>query len=212
MPQLLALNDLIRSKVYCSMDDQLALNVRHWKVTNLIAGAPILEELPGPMSTILGPLYRDIMAGAARYRGFGLQRIHPLPVGMEVSSAEESGTGTNETQPLPPQTCGLLSFFSTQAGRRYRGRTYLPFPTEDFNDGSGRPTGAYLLGASLIGERYRNPWTIVGASGTVTITPVVNWTGVPLAVDGYRYREWWATQRRRSGFGAANIPFPVQPG
>lgn len=205
------IGDVVRVKVYCSFQDQIAINVRHIKATFDVTGGAELFEVAAQISGTLAGDYKALMVVGARFRGVGCQRVLPAPLSIEEFSAAGAGEGERDSDPLPTQTCGLVSLRTPLAGPRFRGRNYIPFPAEVDNEADGKPSDGYILGLSVIGGFWIAPHTTVGGSGSTTWRAALNPLGVASFINFQAPRDGWATQRRRSFFGAANVPFPVLP-
>jgi len=147
------------------------------------------------------------MTATGEFRGAQAQKVFPLPKGATFN-ASDPAAGTRSTEPLPPQTCGVISLKTALAGRHFRGRIYLPFPAENDNGVTHIPSATYITNASTLMTGIFVTTGVVGATGTTNMKPVIfnRLTGGTTDVVSGRVREGWGTQRRRSYFGQHNLP------
>lgn len=202
---LLVAAQVYQARFFCTWGVQCAINVRHYRVEDA-DGLTTDEDLAHLLSDSIGPSYRAILCDNAMYRGCGVQRISPLPKTLEVFSIEEQGAGSVVGEPLPGQVSGLISFKTALAGREYRGRAYVPFPSEVHNDETGLPTSGYFALLEQLGDDLEAPMTAFTAPKAATVIPVV-WSKKFSSATPVVFtlpRQKWATQRRRGPFGAAN--------
>jgi len=114
--------------------------------------------------------------------------------------------GPQESQPLPLQTCGLISWYTSHRGRSFRGRTYIPGFTEAASDGAHMDSSDHaslaafadsILGSAVdlgIISRYQpNP--------SPPPSSVLRDPGIITRVDSRVVHDLWATQRRRQPRG-----------
>lgn len=200
MAVILNLNDIIEVKHFCSLGNQQGINVLHYRV-RAKAGAGLTDAaVAGLMSSVIGPLYKAYLPTVARYEGCRIQVVWPLPVQVAVPDTSGAGVGTIATDPLPSQAAMLAKKATTLAGRRNRGRIYLPFWGESQSDATGKPSAAAIaLAATLLTAELVE--TIYGpGADTVTLTPILWRKGGPDYQDVVQViiRSAWATQRRRS--------------
>ena len=119
--------------------------------------------------------------------------------------------GTGGATSLPKQTCGLASIKTALAGRRYRGRMYLPFPSVTMDTGDGVPTAGYQVNVVnavtvmlsvnniTVGGRTANWNTVLVHKAGKTPIPASPTPITTFVIDG-----GWATQRKRGYFGRIN--------
>jgi hypothetical protein len=205
----MAIGDIYEAKFHCYNPPQLALNVRHYRLdgSNSIDDAETQRVLGDGLDSMAAPLYKAVMANDSRYQGLTIQKVAPLPKSGVSNHTGGAGEGTLATETLPKQTCGLVSLRTALGGFRNKGRAYIPFPTEGHNNGVGaRPETAYITLLNNFKPLFATPVSFTQAGVTVTATPIVyhrdTLSGVPI-IDQVN-RQFWATQRRRSDYGAAN--------
>lgn len=207
----LATGDVIKVRIATIWQSQLGLQVRYYRVT-VAVGGPMQGEIASTLDGIYAPQLKPCLHIAATYRGTDVQRIWPLPPAAPAYEVANQGLGTVAGDGLPSYVCGLYGFVTQRAGRRYRGRTYIPFPGEASSDATGRPSGAYQTLASAWGSTLWTQRLVSYGAGarTATLDPIL-WHRDTLTWDvitGGAVRIYWASQRRRGDFGRTNLlPF-----
>lgn len=205
----MAINDVYRMRVITQQQEQIGVNVLHYRVVSSAPPEPSQLEIATFMDAALAPVYKPLLTAASTYRGVGVQRILPLPVQVESSTTANLGIGTVAGDELPKQITGLLSHRTSLAGAGFRGRTYVPFPGETDSAADGLPGGGYVLRMVDLRQVLIAAHLVIGAGGgSVTLQLVVfrRATGVSTIVVASIVRTFWATQRRRGDFGRPNIP------
>ncbi len=221
MPNALVVGDILELVVASYLGDQVGENVFHARVATPLVGTPTDVGIVQAFDALAAPLWKVCLASAARYRGVSLRILRAGSPFAPVSFTGSDGPGSEVSPPQGTQVRGLISWKTALAGRAYRGRTYIPFPTGSQSDIAGDPTAAYKI--SLAGIRTlisTSPLVLTQAGQTANIVfgiyhrndPVPPATA-PLArtitdiTDG-RINVRWATQRRSGGFGRTNsLPF-----
>lgn len=209
----LALNDVYEVKFFCTLNNQLGINLRHYLCTIVTGVAATDQDFADNLSTFMGPLYKPLLTNSAQYYGLGVRRIKPLPATIPAFSALARGAGTAGLNPLPGQASGVVTLNTPFSGRANRGRAYIPFPcTNDADPLTGFCTAAYALRLSLAGVGLIFP-RIVTASvgiGTATMEPVLYHRQLTTVttLTAQRGNQKWGTQRRRGMYGRPNLlPF-----
>jgi len=194
------IGDIFEMVVFCQTNRDVAMNVRHYRV-NAIAGAgQSWLQIANSMHALFGPLYAPAMSTAAVFYQVAVARIFPLPRGQQYISTAAAVQGTEISDVLPGQATGLITLNTGFGGQAMRGRAYIPFPGEDFNDDPGVPNAAYQLLLDAIGVALQDDTIIGVAPNQVTVDPVL-WhreTETYDVLTGYQSRNRWGTQRRRN--------------
>jgi hypothetical protein len=193
-------------RIYCKSTDQVAINVLHYQVTAQTGTLKTDGDLAARMDAVFGPVYQPVLGSAAEYRGVGVQRISPIPPTVEVLENIQADVGGGAGDLLPRQVCGLITKRTLLAGRRYRGRAYIPFPSEGLNDTDGTPTGAYLTNLLAVANAMEAPVVVGVAPNETTLTPII-WHRATSDFDVIvecTTNDKWATQRRRGSYGRTN--------
>lgn len=203
---VVAANDVYLSEIHTSTADQFGLITRHWLCT-ATGGASITDiELVKALDARITAGFKSILCDQATYNFTRVRRVRPIPPTLPVDDATSAGPGTDASEMLPKQVSGIISHTTQFAGKRYRGRNYIPFPTEDSNDTAGIPTNAYLTTLTTWKNVYFVTLNVVGAAGTATFEPVIYHRDLDTTdrINGTFARSVWATQRRRGDFGRTN--------
>jgi len=194
---------------WCRQGNQAGCNVRTMRTTPT-CDAIAAEDVASRIANEASGLYTGLIGGEATFRGVTLKEIIDDPSPFQRSSLVDS-TGTGLGSPLPYQTAGMITLYSSLAGRAGRGRVYIPFPAEDDNvDDEARPTAAYVTNAQLLGDfLVGQKLYVVGTSELQfdwTLRPD-NFTPGPLNkfLATALARRRWATQRSRGAYGAVNV-------
>lgn len=199
-------NDLYVARVYCQLGDQIGINVLFYN-TSAKAGTGATDlQIVQSIDSALFAAYKAVLAGAATYRGVIAQKILPLPASLAVSTTANSGVGSATGDPLPRQVCGVITKKTALAGKRYRGRMYIPFPAEGDNDVDGTPTGGYITRSAALAAALLTNVIPGGGGNTNTLMPVVysKKGGFNTIITSFLGRAKWGTQRRRGSFGQTN--------
>lgn len=210
MPNL-ADNDIIQIKTYCQLQNQLGINVLHYLVNNVVGS--ITEANVGAfVNTNWAPTLANLISASATYTGCSVQRVDPIPIATVYVQQSPAIVGGQAGDPLPKQTCSLITKRTALAGRRGRGRLYIPFPGETDNTVNDVPEAGYLTAVDGYAATVLVMNSVVVGANSCDITPVL-WrivlgVGLTTFITNYTVRTRWATQRRRGDFGAMNIsPF-----
>lgn len=189
---------------------QLGLVTRKYRVSLLTAPAPTLGQMATAFANSFATMLKALLNTTATFRGASVRKIWPVPVSPLAWDTVGAGAGTAVGDPMPKQTCGLITCYSALAGRAGRTRSYLPFPAEADNDTDSTPTAAYLTRLQTVAAQLLAQQVVNNAPGSATFTPVV-WHRVSHTTNDLASsvsRDAWATQRRRSDFGRTNaFPF-----
>lgn len=202
--------DTYEVRIICTLGDQTSINVRHYSVTAKAGTGATDNAIGADMSLHFAASYKDLMANNASFRGVGIRRISPLPVGLELLAGGNTGPGTAGADALPRQCSGILSLRTALAGRSFRGRTYVPFPSKNDNDTAGVPTAGYSVRLGTLAAVMASPVTC-GAGGNTNILTAVVYSRVrnqtnPIVTIGTPGK--WATIRSRGSYGRVN-PSPI---
>lgn len=111
-------------------------------------------------------------------------------------SATCTATGSDATDPLPLMTSLVVTLRTAKAGRRYRGRVYLPGWSEAANDATGRPIQSVADAAEAF---ITDLGTVVQGAGNWNLAVCSLANNASLAVTTVEVRDLiWDTQRRRN--------------
>jgi hypothetical protein len=204
-------NEILEVKFYCTLGNQVAINVRHWKVGSVIGGDGRTDlQIADYLSDIFKDLYGAVMVDAASFKGCTVRCIRdPLP---EAAIGDDNfSTGQVAGDALPTTVSGIISLKTGLSGPAYRGRAFIPFPGEASNDASGKPASTYKDDLANLGAGFIQTYEVADGGDQVTLGPVLvrrpNYvTATPLT--GALVRSYWGRQKRRDGtYHADLLPF-----
>lgn len=193
--------------MYCTLGNQAGLVVWHWECAASENAGQALGDVAAYCDAQHGPLLKSMLSGSATYYGTLIRRVFPVPLSVPAWENLLTGIGGRGGDPLPTQTCGLISWQTAKAGRKYRGRSFIPFPSETDSADPPQPSAAYRGFLSAIGAARSTP-ILVGAANSVRLLPVIyhrkdhTWD----EILAFKIRLFWATQRRRGFLGRPNVP------
>lgn len=211
MPNInITAEDILEVKHWCwlAARAQVSINVTHYRISGVDGGGTAAvdgESLASNFSSAMNAAYKALLPDSALFVGTSVKRIDPT-ASVEVGSADDSDYGSDTGDPLPTQVCGFIHLASSATSRSGRGRVYVPFPTETWNNAFGAPTAAYftLVQALATAMLDKAAWAGTGGSGTCQL---VVWSrlfeGASTVTEALA-RSRWATQRRRGMFGSIN--------
>jgi hypothetical protein len=209
MPTRLVLGSTARVKITTWFNGQLGLMTSHWR-TSAITGLGCFDQdlATAYEAQVAGPLL-VCLTNLSEYLGVSVKDISLLPLPASVTSNALAAFGIGGANPMPTQTAGLISWRTAIAGRKGRGRTYVPFPSlSNVTPPGESPNATYLTALSALATAMSTPLVVTSVGGTSTmqlfITPKINALGN--AVTGFAVRSGWATQRRRGDLGRQNPP------
>lgn len=196
----MALGDILRVVRTTVNPNQTGINVMHYRISVVVAPEPSRQQIANLMHTTIGPLYIPLMSSAGALIRTSVQKIRPLPVEVAAEASTPTFAGGLTTDLLPGQVSGIITLRTAFAGRGFRGRQYIPWPTEGVSDSSGLPTNAYVLNLDALAQQLIVPLVVPNGAGSATIQPVIfrRLTAVSNDVTSAIARVTWATQRRRA--------------
>lgn len=195
-------NDVIETKIHCTTPGENAINVLHYKV-NAVVGPPVADSLwCNAFFVRIQVELTACMANEATFSQVTMQKVLPLPVGAPAFSTSLPIIGSEASDLLPRQVCGMITKRSVLAGRANRGRMYVPYPGEFESNPDGNPTPSYVAKLDTLANRLFVPITLVSGPSSIDILPVIlnRLPGTTVGIVGWTPRSRWATQRRRNAF------------
>lgn len=217
MPSTLALGDKIKVRAWVKDVDQAAVNTITYLCTGGNTGGVTDQDVASSLQVNWNPFYVGLINNNAEWRGVQcyLEPATPGPTRAPVFDNSNPLVGTAGAVAAPRQTCGLIQFGTTNAGRQYRGRIYLPFPATADVALNGAPSASYGTRLNAFATFLQNTFFLTDVSGTKFIpciqvlvhgpfgkppqpgplpSPIIQWSS----------SNRWATQRRRGAFGRLN--------
>jgi len=209
---VLAVGDVLQCVFRMRLDDQLGLNVRHWRVAAIsTTGTNQMNQFSDAIAAGgFAAAYKALMPSQAIYEGFNVRRIQPV-LSLDYSFDDGTGPGTAGDKPIPRQCAGFIRLRSDIPGHGKSGRMYVPFPDEDDCQPNGLPEDNYMNGLATLVTKFTNSM-VWGTGGT--FIPII-YSRPDLTADpprGYSFADVrsfvpirkFATQRRRGSFGRTN--------
>lgn len=205
-------NNVLEVGTYARAQDQLGVNIYHYRVDAVSPTPPTHVELANYIYLAWRDEYINATTLDVLAAGASVKNLSSLTEATGYSTSPPT-PGTNAAEILPRQVSGIIQKRSLIAGRQNQGRVYIPFPGENYNDGvAGTPNAAYLAVLTLIGNLMipSVSWAIVQPGWSITLIPAIFHRASLTAtrVHSFALPQKWATQRRRGSFGKANpTPF-----
>lgn len=199
--------EIIRADVvsYFATLSQVGMYSNHYRVSAVTGAGTTLGAIASQLDVLFRALTKAVLASNATYRGVVARMIWPAPPSPPAIESANFGPGLVAGDAMALQVAGVISLYTQFAGRAYRGRRYIPFPSETDNGPNGIPTAGYLAGLDAIKNQLLQTLT-VGAADSVTLVPCLFHRRDNSTNDlrGGLSRTGWGTQRRRSYFGRQN--------
>lgn len=193
-------NSIISVKFECRMDDDGSINARHYRCdAHLGVGLSDLV-IANMLHLEFDSLYADCMSDGAEFNRVMVARIRPLPAAPQVESTEAIDAGNVLLSQLPRQVSGVIKLVSGFAGRKWRGRAYIPFPAEADNEAPGVPTANYVARLQVLGTELALTRILTVGADQVTLTPIIydRAAGTGTNIVSAVARTFWGSQRRRN--------------
>jgi len=167
----LAIGDVYNVEWWCRCLGQYALNVKSYRVTNLLGFGLVHDyEVLASLNSAARNVYRPAISNLAEWYGTSVYRTHPsatLPLSFVDIISGTGGVGV-----LPPQLSGFIRFRTDSIGRRNNSCLHVPFAPSGADNGQGRPTGAYTTALNAVRTMVLGPRFIVGFAGIAVLTLV----------------------------------------
>lgn len=212
MAEKITVGNIYLVKWWTLLGSQLGITQCHFVCNGETGNSAFDEDFRDYLSLNTSAKFKDCLNNNANHRGISVWRIWPLPKPVPIISTAGAGNGTGAGDPLPKQVSGIIKKKTSQAGRAYRGRMYIPFPSEGNNDPTqGRPNGAYIALLSLFALTIEPQITVGAGPDTAILKSCIVHASVPGTfnyITEFDEPPYWATQRRRGDYGPQNVaPF-----
>jgi hypothetical protein len=202
----MAYNDIFRLRVYQTMHSAQVVNVMHFVQDDPLPSRGA-QELANDFVTNMTATIKARTVGACTFNYVEVQSIVPFSGASAITAFPGGTVGTVGGQSASATLCEVLTIYSERAGRRGRGRLYLP---SSDSSTAGASVGAWLPAQTTRTQAFAtalfNRYIIAGhpigwvlgvwsrASGPV-LPP---WTSSQFArATGLTVRTTIRTQRRR---------------
>lgn len=199
-------NDLIQCRVACWHGNQLSINLYYYQMQAKSGGAFTTDDAALGLDNLASAVYPPAISANAQYYGVQVRKWNVGPPDLPVRSIANTQAGQLTGDTLPDQVCGIITKQTAFAGKGYRGRVYIPFPSTTMADTDDTPLAAYLSKLNDISNNLLKGSTITGALASMFAAPIL-WKphGLSFAyITTLRSNKKWATQRRRGNYGRIN--------
>lgn len=204
----MAVNDVYKVRVYTKIATQNAFNVGYWQTLTETGSGATLAQLVAFFDARFAAPYKAYMADSAEYMGVGVQKISPAPIQAEGFTTANRGFGGVEEEMLPPAVAYVITMRTQFAGRKFRGRKYLPFwPETRSTSGTPDNTAATQAG-TLAGLWFAQALSVGTVPNQSSLAGVLyhRSTDTTNIILNATPRLEWGTQRRRSRINRADQP------
>lgn len=168
---------------------------------SIAMGAAIdYQQLVSAWDDVLRPVLVAMYPNSVGYRDPSVQRILPIPATIQYYSAGGFAPGTRTSTVMPQQVCGMITKVTGIAGRSFRGRLYVPFPSEEDNDGlTPHPNNGYLTTLGTLSAVALDVRGFTIGGGSLQLDPQLYQPTLDNFVDivDTTERGYWTTQKRR---------------
>lgn len=202
------LNDVMEFASVVYNVNQNAINVSHWKATAIGGAGLTLQQVADGLSTLWAVQMKPCVPNGGLYKGAKCRLVMPVPTAVVVTT-NGNGAGTlGAGDQIPSQCASVITLRASTAPPKTRGRIYMPAPTEAENSALGVPTAAYITAQAGIRTMMLVNQVITVGADSVTLRACLWHRKPPVAVyliDSAVTRNFWGTQRRRSGINRTDV-------
>jgi len=191
------------------------VNVYHLDATSFY---PLTQSLADQIADVFEDAYENSALQGLLSTAWQINEIQVTDLtsssSPQFNGAFDAIVGTDVTDPLPAQTCGMIEWGTALRGRSYRGKTFISGFCEDGSGGGPTATVVTRLGdfaTDLRTNLAALPAPLVIASrfsgthlappdsrGRVRLVPTPRVAGVMTPVTFHAAETQWKTQRRRA--------------
>lgn len=189
--------------------NQTAFIVKH-ALVGTVTGTVTLGHCATAIMSLYSSAFLGLMSQNGNLRGVDIRRVFPTPPSPPAWEQAGAGVGSVVGEMLPGFCCGLTSWITANAGRKYRGRSYWAFPGEQDSTTDGVPTAGYKTRVGTLSLAMVAPISVVSGGNSTSLTPII-YHRVDHTYDqiiDYKVRDYWGVQRKRGGAGRPN-PSPL---
>lgn len=207
MATALQVGDIVQVRSYTTVPNQTAVNRWHYWVT-AIGGSPGTDiDLLTSLNTLIAGDMKNQLPANATWKGFMASIINRTPPPVPVQLTTGAGVGTIGVDCVAKQVCPIVSWYTANAGRKYRGRTYWPFMPVNWVDNYGEVVAAGSVAYDLTAGVLQNFTAVSNGGRTATVAMVIyhRVTGTHDNVVTRLTRATPATQKRRGDYGRPNV-------
>lgn len=177
-----------------------SVNKRCFRIYDSLLAGVSEVEVASHWFTVMDTHYSSLMTGSAALSEVRCQKVWPLPVSAGAIHVGVGTPGIRGVDALPAQVSLCVTLKTALAGRKNRGRIFLPFFDESDNTAAGAPSAGIQGVCAVACNEFVGAEFIPGGGGSCNMQPVI-WTRAnPVAADitSLTVRNRWKTQRRRA--------------
>jgi hypothetical protein len=214
MPQRILSGDILVVRAWCANLEQASVNTFYYRALNPTGLGPLDTDAAAQIDAWYAPFYKPCISSRTTYHGVSVQ-IHRLIANYyQAVSTANQGVGTAGAEDLPRQCSALTTWRTELAGPAFRGRTYWPFPPDQFDIGDGKITPAGVTTYGALANRIHALAFIGDNTNSIQISmclrnkPVKNQPWTLNTITFGETGNQWATMRKRGFYGQPNrTPF-----
>lgn len=201
MATVVAPFDIVRVSVLCRVGTRDAYNIWYFVASGTTGvGTITYDDLATTWKTLAEAVYPGVMSPSGTLIGASVNRAFPAPPTPSINAGDSDLPGLITGDVMSRQTCGAVTKRTELAGKAYRGRAYIPFPSEASNDADGNPTNGYRTAVATLCGSFCAAQTITVGTATIILYPIIyhKATSTYTVVSSFNVRTYWTTQRRRN--------------
>jgi hypothetical protein len=182
----MAIGDIYQVTVVGRLHGQTTNNVTHYKETQSGAGDPA-TKLAQQCDAFMLPAFKAFCSAEWEALYVQAQKIRPVPIELAVAVNINAGAGTGGANSLPSSVAAVIKRLTVFAGRRFRGRSYIPGVPSGF-EADSKLTASGLSNLNSLSSDFWQPRAVAGfiwlpgvyhrANGTTTT--VIDAIGTPI--------------------------------
>ncbi len=209
MPLQIQTTDIVLVRAWCVAGNQAAVNTYGYNCIASSGAGATDADMAAQLDPAYALFYKALLPPNCSYKGlqvYFVKRAGLLP--PPANSILGAGVGTTGTTCLPRGIAGIMKFASNKRGPGGRGRVYLPFVAETYQDVTALPTAAYDVLVNSFASNLLTPAVITGG-GSVTMAFVLvhRKKGDPVSsieVTTAQSADKWGQMHKRGEYGRAN--------
>jgi hypothetical protein len=206
--QVATVGSFLRSTWFTARDDQLGMMDVAWRISASTLAGVFLGDVADAIVTNTAVDLSVILGLNTAELGVKVSQLGTTSPGLP-GIASSVLTGAAGTGILPAQVSGLITLNTLLAGRKGRGRVYVPFIGNAYQDTDDTPTAALVTDMATFMTDWLSLSLVNGTGGgTINVFPII-WhraTNTHTDIDAFRANKLFATQRRRGNYGRLNPP------
>lgn len=200
----IAVGDILQVRMQTFLVNQIGINCFNFWVTSVNATTPpSLQTFSFMFNSTVNTLYKLCLCSPSSFLGHSIRRIYPT-VTLPYLDNTDAGFGTGDVNPLPLQTAGIITWRTDYPRGSYRGRSYIPFPSETENNSSGHPASLYVSKLQALGIALTTAFNDHTGNQMQLVVWSRKLTTASGLVTSFTPNQKWSVQRRRGDYGRVN--------